>query len=154
MKVAAQASGAVYRYSKKPVKIGELRHKAWGWLVPPAHDLDPVWSKRCQEFWELQQETYGLVFSNYTMVMDWEAHVVITYAAVLDVLPGERRVDYVVPRVAAERRSKEQYRQQLSSDDVELRQAKDVDPAKRACPSCGGIGLHLRGCVVVSRSFQ
>lgn len=149
----ARASTRIYRTMKRPVVIGKLRHKAWSWLIPPTSDVDPVWTKRCQDYWELQQETYGLVFSNFTMVMDWEEQVVITYAVVLDVLPGERRIDYVVPRVADERRR--HLGDRGGEMEVEIRQAKDVDPAQRACPSCGAVGgAHRMGCVVIGRSFQ
>lgn len=147
-KIAARASGDVYRYSKKPVTIGEIRHKAWQWLIPPTNDADKVWAARCKAYWELQQETYGIVFSDFTMSMDWEARVVVTYAVVLDVLPGERRVDYVLPRVREER-ARRQALTGSGADDVEIRQAKDVDPAKRACPSCGAVGgAHRAGCAV------
>lgn len=152
----ARASTRIYRTMKRPVTIGKLRHKAWSWLIPPTSDADPVWAKRCQDYWELQQETYGLVFSNFTMVMDWEEQVVITYAVVLDVLPGERRVDYVVPRIA-EGRARRQLLNSAGSDsdsDVELRGAKDVDPLKCACPSCGVVGgAHSAGCVAARRKW-
>lgn len=153
-RVAAQASSAVYRFCKKPVRIGEVRHKAWQWLIPPTSEIDPVWAQRCKDYWELQQETYGLAFSDFTMVMDWESHVVITFAIVLDVLPGERRVDYVVPRVREERARRQLLNSAGSGSDVELRSAKDVDPLKRACPSCGVVGgAHSAGCVVAGRKW-
>lgn len=148
-KIAARASGAVYRYSKKPVTIGEIRHKAWQWFIPPTDDADKVWAARCKSYWELQQETYGLLFSDFTMSMDWEARVVVTYAVVLDVLPGERRVDYVLPRVREERARRQVLDSSGSKPETEIRQAKDVDPAQRACPSCGGVGgAHRAGCAV------
>lgn len=153
-KVAARASGAVYRFSKKPVRIGEVRHKAWSWLVPPTSEIDPVWAARAKDYWELQQETYGLAFSDFTMVMDWENHVVITFAIVLDVLPGERRVDYVVPRVREERARRQLLNSAGSDSDVELRGTRDVDPLKRVCPSCGVVGgAHGPGCVVAGRKW-
>jgi hypothetical protein len=148
-KIAARASGAVYRYSKKPVTLGEVRKKAWQWLIPPNGDTDPVWAARCKAYWELQQETYGLLFSDFTMTMDWEARVIVTYAVVIDVLPGERRVDYVVPAVFEARRRLQLLDSSGSKPEAEIRQAKDVDPAKRACPSCGAVGgAHRAGCAV------
>jgi hypothetical protein len=92
-----------YRYLKNPVRIGQIRHKAYSWLVPPTDEGDPVWAKRFQAYWELQQETYGFKLSNFTMAIDWDERVIVSYCIVEDVLPGERTVDYVVPRVREER---------------------------------------------------
>jgi hypothetical protein len=94
---------SIYRYTKKPYVIGRVHHKAWSALLPPEGEYDPVWAKRAKDYWELQQETFGVKFSDFTMSVDWDAHVVVTYAMLLDVLPGERRVDYVVPRIREER---------------------------------------------------
>lgn len=94
---------SVYRTPKRAFEVGKLHHKAWSYLIPPEHDTDPTWAKRAKDYWELQQETFGVKFSNFTMAVDWEERVVITWAVLVEVLPGERRVDYVVPRVLEER---------------------------------------------------
>lgn len=94
---------STYRYTKQPYVIGRIHHKAWSYLVEPTSETDPVWAKRAKDYWELQQETFGVKFSDFTLAVDWESRVVVTYAMLLDVLPGERRVDYVVPRIRDER---------------------------------------------------
>lgn len=98
---------SVYRYTKQPYVVGKLHHKAWSFLIDPSGESDPVWAKRAQDYWELQQETFGVKFSNFTIAIDWQSRVVVTYAVLEDVLPGERRVDYVVPRVREERQRRQ-----------------------------------------------
>ena len=135
-----------YRYTKNPVRIGQIRHKAWSWLIPPASEHDPVWAQRAKDYWELQQETYGLKLSNFTISIDWDAKVVLTYVIVLDVLPGERRVDYLLTKV---REARAKQRSLAQTEEAPLVSADQVPKGRRACPACGGIGLHLPGCVVV-----
>lgn len=98
---------AIYRFTKQPYRIGRVHHKAWSYLIAPTGEDDAVWAARAKAYWELQQETFGVTFSNFTAAIDWEARVYITYAVLTGVLPGERRVDYVVPRVAEERQRRQ-----------------------------------------------
>jgi len=100
---------SIYRASKNPGGIGTVRHKAWSYFegLGPTGEDDPIWAKRAKDYWELQQETYGLKFSNFTLVIDREERVVVTYAVVLGIMPGERRVDYTVPRIADERKRRQ-----------------------------------------------
>lgn len=86
---------SVYRQAIHPYAIGELRMKAWSAILPPvvAQD-DPTWAKRCKDYWELQQRLFGVVLSDFMMIIDANEGVVCTYATVLDVLPGERTLDY------------------------------------------------------------
>lgn len=94
---------SVYRTpSKEPTK-GELRHKVWAYLIEPTSEQDPIWVQRCKDYWELQAETYGWHMSDFTIAVDWQERVVVTWSVLQDILPGERRPDYVVPRVAEER---------------------------------------------------
>lgn len=98
---------STYRFTKQPYVIGRVHHKAWSYLIPPTGEDDPTWAARAKDYWELQQETFGVKFSNFTLAIDWRERVVVSYAILEDVLPGERRVDYVVPRVADERKRKQ-----------------------------------------------
>ena len=97
---AAEAAGT-YRWMKQPAKPGELRVRSWRYLIPPASSDDPMWLKRCHDYWLLQQETYGLRVSDHAMMIDFELQIVTTAAVVLDVLPGRRVRDYVAPRARA-----------------------------------------------------
>jgi hypothetical protein len=99
---------AIYRFTKQPYVIGRVHHKAWRWLIPPTDEDDPVWAARAKDYWELQQETFGVKFSDFTLAIDWDEGVVISFAMLLDILPGERRVGYIVPRVAEERQRRQQ----------------------------------------------
>lgn len=100
-KVSAESvvHASVYRYTRNPVKIGQIRHKTWSWLLTPDGDYDPAWVKRSKDYWELQQETYGLKFSDFTLVVDYPTRTVTTWAVLLDVLPGERQIDFTPRRV-------------------------------------------------------
>jgi hypothetical protein len=91
-------ASSTYRLMKQAPTIGEVRHRVWQYLIEPSSDQDPVWAARCGNYWQLQQETYGLKFSDFTFVIDWEARCVITFAVLLDVMPGERVAGYKAPR--------------------------------------------------------
>lgn len=92
----------LYRLPKAPFVEGELRMKSWNaMLQPPTGDTDIVWSKRCKDYWELQERLYGIRLSDFTMFTGHVPNergghdpVVSTYAVVLEVLPGERTTDY------------------------------------------------------------
>ena len=103
MTVAAQPNSSTFRYCRNPPVIGEVRHKTWACLIAPSGPTDPLWAKRCKDYWELQQETYGLKFSNFTMDVEFENGLayLTTWAILLDVLPGRRSRDYKAPRTRA-----------------------------------------------------
>lgn len=87
-----------FRAMKRPAIPGEVRLKVWRFLIPPTAPDDPEWRARCLQYWALQQETFGVVFGQCTMEVDWDEMVVITSARVERVLPGERVIGYVAPR--------------------------------------------------------
>lgn len=98
---------SLYRAMKRPAQVGELRMRSWNAsLHPPAAEDDPLWVKRCKDYWELQARLYGLRMSDFAMLIGEEDGllgpfpVVSTYSTVLEVLPGERTSDY--SRVTAE----------------------------------------------------
>lgn len=96
-------AGGVYRTPRNEPKRGEVRHKVWRYLFEPEGEYDPVWAERCKAYWELQAETYGWKMSNFTMTVDREEQCVVTWCIVEDILPGERRDGYTLPRVLEER---------------------------------------------------
>lgn len=89
---------STYRAMKNPATPGQVRHKVWAFLIEPTAADDPAWAERCRAYWELQQETYGLRLSDFSMVIDFENQRVVTATQVVEVLPGERTLDYVAPR--------------------------------------------------------
>ncbi len=84
------ASANVWKTMENPPIVGRVRHKMWRWLIPPAGEADTVWAERCRAYWELQERTYGLKMSNFTLAIDWDEGVLITYAVVEAILPGRR----------------------------------------------------------------
>lgn len=102
----------LYRATAQPLEVGQLRMRSWNAsLAPPRGDLDPVWVKRCEDYWRLQERLYGMKLGGYTLLVGEERSVlgpypvVSTYAVVTDILPGERTTDYrlVTPEQAMER---------------------------------------------------
>src|SRR5690242_8757284 len=71
---------SIYRYTKEPYIAGQVRHKAYSFLIDPSGDDDPVWAQRFKDYWELQQETFGVKFSNFTLAIDWESRVIVSFA--------------------------------------------------------------------------
>jgi hypothetical protein len=99
---------STYRFMKKPAYVGQLRLKAWPYVIPPRGPNDPEWLRRAIDFWQLQAETYGLRFEPDVQIMvDYQSGVVTTAVHVAEVLPGQRTRDFTTPRVA-EQRLKEQ----------------------------------------------
>ena len=95
-RVAAEnviASANVWKAMKRTPRQGQVRHKMWRYLVPPSGEADPAWAKRCADYWELQERTYGVKMSNFTIAIDWIEGVVITYAVIERVLEGRRLTD-------------------------------------------------------------
>ncbi len=95
-RVAAEnviASANVWKAMKKPAIVGRVRHKMWRYLIPPTGEDDPHWAENCRKYWELQERTYGLKMSNFTIAIDWGEGVVITYALIERVLEGRRLND-------------------------------------------------------------
>lgn len=85
---------SVYRQPKEPFVIGELRTKTWRTLQQDIAQNDKTWAARCAQYWNLQARLYGVQLSNFAMLVDNHDGFVSTYATVLDVLPGERTLDY------------------------------------------------------------
>ncbi len=85
----------LYRAAKRPFKRGDLRTKAWAAILPPAvAQDDPLWRERCRQYWQRQERLYGVRLSDFGMFLDPVEGVVVTFATVLDVLPGERTTDH------------------------------------------------------------
>ena len=89
-KVYATASRDVFLQAKHPPRPAELRMKTWRWLVAPISADDPTWSDRCKRYWKRQERIYGMILSDFTMLIDWDGGFISTYATVLAVVPGER----------------------------------------------------------------
>jgi hypothetical protein len=97
-------SESVYRFMKRPAYPGQLRLKAWPYLVAPSGANDPEWMTRAISFWQLQAETFGLRFEDdLKLMVDYSSGVIVSAIHVAEVLPGQRRRDHVVPRVAEQR---------------------------------------------------
>lgn len=83
---------------KGPITEGELRTRTWRLDILDVGGVtaqdDPVWTKRCKEYWELQERLYGLKMSDFTMIVSNDEGVVVTAAVVLDILPGTRTSDW------------------------------------------------------------
>lgn len=93
-----------YRYLRTPAYEGQLRLKAWAYVIPPTGPTDPEWMKRATDYWKLQAETFGLRFEDHCHIMiDYASGCVTSAVHVVEVLPGRRSRDYVTPRVAERR---------------------------------------------------
>ena len=86
----------LYRAMKRPATKGQLRTRTWQTLVPPVDEADPVWFKRCGDYWARQEKLFGLAMSPFRMIISAVDGVVYvsTYAVVLDILPGLRTTDW------------------------------------------------------------
>lgn len=94
---------SVYRRPTEPFIPGALRTKTWRSLEPNLSQDDKRWQARCSQYWSLQARLYGIRFSSFAMIVDNNEGFVSTYAAVLEVLPGERTDDFSrVPIEAAQ----------------------------------------------------
>jgi hypothetical protein len=95
------ASRNVYRHRRKPIVPNDLHLKSWRYGVAPASANDPVWIKRCADYWQLQAETYGIRYHDDMAVMvDFGLGIVTTAIHVAEALPGRRTKDFTVARVA------------------------------------------------------
>lgn len=88
------AGSNIFRASKRPPEINELRARSWSFLLPPESETDPVWVERCKRYWELQERLYGLRFSDFVMFVDYGNEIVTTCAYVMDIMPGQREPNY------------------------------------------------------------
>lgn len=95
-KIAAEAaiSTQVWKAMKKPAHVGDIRVVERAYLIPPNSSDDPVWVKRMSDYWMLQERTYGLKMTHFTMVVDPERGTVRSYSGIMAILPGKRLVDY------------------------------------------------------------
>lgn len=93
----------VFRPLASPAHVGQLRTKTWAMdiYLGPGDEQSPVWAKRCREYWERQQQLYGLVMSDFTMAVEppdpktGKPAFISTYSSVLAILPGERHASLV-----------------------------------------------------------
>lgn len=62
MHATIEQTRSVFRKAKVPPKPDQLRHKQWRapvlqMSVPDKHD--PTWTKRCRDYWALQEQIFG-----------------------------------------------------------------------------------------------
>lgn len=92
-KVAAEdviRAPAVYKRMLKTVHVEDIRMHEVSYLVAPSGQDDPTWAKRMASYWMLQELTYGLRMTDFTMVVDYAKGTVRSYAGILAILPGDR----------------------------------------------------------------
>jgi hypothetical protein len=79
--------------------LGQLRSMTWQTLeLVTQEDIDArkgngaVWAERCDRYWERQMRKFGVVMSEFVIMVDQldGRTVVTTSAAVLAILPGDR----------------------------------------------------------------
>ena len=87
---------------KAPFFVGQLRTKHVSWAIRPMK-ADVMWGRRCAEYWQLQGETFGVVFDDLEIVIFDDPPVVEFRARVKAILPGERVANYTAPRIAGQR---------------------------------------------------
>lgn len=75
---------------KSPAFPGQIRRRAWRWLIRPVTPYDDLWVRRAKEYWLRQEKRFGVEFDVFTMLLDPEREAVVTYARVKRVLPGRR----------------------------------------------------------------
>lgn len=73
-----------------PAFPGQIRRRAWRWLIRPATAYDKLWVERAKAYWLLQEKRFGVEFDTFTMTLDAESEAVVTYARVKRLLPGRR----------------------------------------------------------------
>ena len=83
-------SNDVYRLMANEPEPNQLRARSWRYLIEPINEQDPLWVKRAKDYWELQEQVYGLDMSDFTITVDRELQVVTTFSAILRVKPGKR----------------------------------------------------------------
>ena len=82
---------SIYKRASDPFCMGQKRQRVWrAFLMPNTPQDDPLWGKRCREYWDRQGMIYGVVFSEPRVAIDNQNGLVMTEAHVLQVLPGER----------------------------------------------------------------
>lgn len=79
-----------YEALKGPAFPGQIRRRAWRWLIRPVSAYDTMWVQRAKEYWLRQERRFGLEFDVFTMALEPESGAVVTYARVKRVLPGRR----------------------------------------------------------------
>lgn len=85
-------------YRPTTCRKGQLRCKTWKlpFYFGENDGTSPLWEQRAREYWERQEQLFGLVMSNFTNLVEppnpatGEPGYVSTYSTVLEVLPGER----------------------------------------------------------------
>lgn len=108
--MVAASVGGPWRQPKHPFKIGEPRTKTWRVAIMPSSEADPMWFKRCGDYWALQERLFGVRLSPFKMIIgpvegddDKSAIYCTTIVVVEAILPGERTMDYSrVPATAVQ----------------------------------------------------
>lgn len=77
-----------FKRMKNPTKVGQL--KAMTWKAPFVHGVNQVWANRCRDYWDLQERTYGVIYSDHRNAYDEMTSTITTFATVLAIVPGER----------------------------------------------------------------
>lgn len=97
IKAPAKAAGAFKRASK-PFRVGQTRMKSWRGLYG-TQASDPMWFKRCSDYWALQMGTYGVKFNDFQIKVladparqagAPDTAIITTWATVAEILPGQR----------------------------------------------------------------
>jgi hypothetical protein len=79
-----------YETMASPAFPGQIRRRAWRWLIRPLSPYDDLWVNRAKAYWQLQERRFGVEFDVFTMALEPESDAVVTYARVKRVLPGRR----------------------------------------------------------------
>lgn len=78
----------------KPFKPRQVRIKTWRLPVVFTGDItgDPVWASRCEQYWVLQQQKYGVKLEafEFHQTVEEGVPILVTSARVDRVLPGRR----------------------------------------------------------------
>lgn len=86
-------SALKFEEPRTPFEHGVLYTRTW--TAPFTNGLTDSWRRRCFEYWERVERRFGVVMSeprNDWAVDDIVGPVVVTYATLLYIVPGERFV--------------------------------------------------------------
>lgn len=95
MSTKRPATSNVYRAYKHAAYPGQKRVKMWQYLIAPNGPNDPIWQQRAREYWGRQMDIYGVTFTAFWIEVDFERHIVKTFAVVGMVLDGKRETHHV-----------------------------------------------------------
>lgn len=88
----------VYRPMANEPFVGQLRSRTWAMpvFISEKDGESPLWEQRCREYWERQEQLYGLRMSNFTNFVEppnpalGKPAFITTYSVIEAILPGER----------------------------------------------------------------